>query len=77
MQRDIAVSPWNQEAKEILAPVNDGFGDNKNEAGDDPEESVDAGNEWEELADNYEDLEAKANEYLNDEQTLGMRTHQL
>ena len=72
-QRDIAVSPRNQNAKKFLALVDSGLGDFKDEAANGPGESAEAVDEWERLANKYEDLEEKVNEYLNTEQDMEQR----
>lgn len=72
-QRDSAVSPRKQAAKKILAPVDDGLGDLDDGEEEDSKGVADTDNEWERLADKYEALEDRVNEYLNDNQSLGIR----
>ena len=73
IKRDIVVSPRKQIVGRIVAHVHSGFGDLDFEKKDETGDAADANNEWEKLADKYEELEEKANEYLNDEQNLGTR----
>ena len=72
-QRDIAVSPRKQAAEKTLAPVDDGLGDLDSEKKSDYEEVADVDTEWTKLADKYEELEDRVNEYLNENQSLGVR----
>ena len=57
----------------MIAPVNDGHGDLDFENGDGPEKAAEIESEWGKLANKYEELEDKVNEYLNEGQNLGMR----
>ena len=56
-QMDIAISFRKQAAHRIIAFVDDGLGDLDDEKEDDPREVADTDNEWERLADKYEELE--------------------
>ena len=71
--RDIAVSPRKQAAEKTLALVDDGFGDLDDGKEGESKEVANTDNEWERLADKYEELEDRVNEYLNDDQSLGIR----
>ena len=68
-----AVRPEKREAKKILAPVDGGFGDREEEIHDGHKEVEGADNEWEELANKYDQLEKKVKEHLDDEQDVGIR----
>ena len=76
-KRDNAVSPRKQIVKRMIALVNDGLGDLDFENGDGSERAAEIENEWGKLANKYEELEDKVNEYLNEEQNLGMRKPQI
>ena len=72
-KRDLAVSPTKQNAEDIIALVSDGLGDLDKNSEDEHEQMADADGEWEKLADKYEDLEKKVEEYLTNEQDREMR----
>ena len=63
-----AVRPNEHNAERVLAPIGGGFGDCGNEAHDGPNDEIGAGNNWEELADKYDQLEKQVKEYLDDNQ---------
>ena len=58
-QKDIAVNPRSQNTRKLLAPMKHGLGDLKDEQRDDPEKSANVANEWETLADKYENIEGE------------------
>ena len=57
----------------ILAPVDGGLGDHGKETHDGPGEEEGAKDEWEELANKYDQLEKKVKEYLGDQEDAGAR----
>ena len=73
IERNIAVSPRNQIVERIIGPMSSGLGDLDVEKAEETDNAADADNEWERLANKYEELEKKVNEYFNDDQNLGMR----
>ena len=68
-KRVAAVRPDQCNTKNLLAPVNGGLGDHGRGARDGPEEEGGARDEWEEVADKYNQLEEKVREYLGESVT--------
>ena len=68
-----AVKPDEHETKNTLAPIDSGLGDREKEAHDGPSDEEGAKDEWEELADKYDQPGKKVKDYLEDQQELGTR----
>ena len=68
-----AVRPNEHNAEKTLAPIGGGFGDCGDEAHSGPNDEAGAENNWEELANKYDQLEKQVKEYLDDNQENGTR----
>ena len=72
-KRVTAVRPNEHNAERALAPIGGGLGDCGDGAHDGPNDKAGAENNWEELANKYDQLEKQVKEYLDDNQDNGTR----
>ena len=72
-KRETAVRPDERETKKTVAAMDGGLGDHEEDAHNGPREKEGAEQDWEELADKYDQLEKQVKDYLDDQQSVGVR----